>query len=454
LSVGTHTISFRVRDNDGEWSSTDTQPLTINNVKASAHIDLISPNSTTEGENVRFKGSGSEVRGTIQAYKWESSIDGEFSNLEDFNYNSLSPGNHIIYFSVQDDEGQWSTSVTEVLFINRKPTATIVSITPETGIVGQTIEFIGDGFDDDGTIENYTWEIQSSTDVYHFHLQSFSFSDFPEGIYTINFKVSDDHDEWSNVTSLFLKIKSENTPPVINLNAPTDGTTIITVQPTLQWSAEDVDQGDTLTFAIFMDTNENPSTQVLENATTKSFSTENLTEGVTYYWKVVADDGIDQTTSEIWAFYVNKKPVASIIAESTSFREGEKISFDASGSTDEDGTLIAYNFIFGDGSNTGWIETPIVEHVFTSVGNYIVEVQVRDNTSAASTNSAKWSIQVIAQPPDNSDDDGNDIMGFSPVVIIGFLILIVIIGIFGVSHVMTRNLLNLKRKGGGKNGNS
>ncbi len=71
------------------------------------------------------------------------------------------------------------------------------------------------------------------------------------------------------------------------------------------------------------------------------------------------------------------------------------VLFDASGSTDEDGEITQYIFIFGDGTRVE-STSPTVTHTYAAAGQYDVLLNVRDddgNGGAAST-----SITVVAEP--------------------------------------------------------
>ncbi|MFA7247519.1 MAG: hypothetical protein WC169_10150, partial [Dehalococcoidia bacterium] len=46
----------------------------------SAYIDLISPSSLAWGQEVSFTGHGTAPSGSITAYRWRSSIDGDLSS--------------------------------------------------------------------------------------------------------------------------------------------------------------------------------------------------------------------------------------------------------------------------------------------------------------------------------------------------------------------------------------
>jgi hypothetical protein len=76
--------------------------------KPAAYIDLISPSSLAWGEEVNFTGHGTVPAGTVTAYRWRSSVDGDLSAQSAFSTKTLSPGKHIVLFSVQDSAGNWS----------------------------------------------------------------------------------------------------------------------------------------------------------------------------------------------------------------------------------------------------------------------------------------------------------------------------------------------------------
>ena len=79
FSVGNHTISFRVQDNDGEWSSWSTAELYIYpNAPPVGTIDSIEPSPAEKGDEVTFNGTGSDSDGTIVNYEWDFDGDGEF----------------------------------------------------------------------------------------------------------------------------------------------------------------------------------------------------------------------------------------------------------------------------------------------------------------------------------------------------------------------------------------
>ena len=81
------------------------------NQPPTAYIDSISPTDASVGETVIFDGHGTDADGTVVAYRWRSSLDGDLSAKASFDTSSLSVGEHTIYLKVQDNTGGWSEEV-------------------------------------------------------------------------------------------------------------------------------------------------------------------------------------------------------------------------------------------------------------------------------------------------------------------------------------------------------
>ena len=86
----------------------------------------------------------------------------------------------------------------------------------------------------------------------------------------------------------------------------------------------------------------------------------------------------DYTLTAVFVEDVHVPPVAFF----TYSPLGEVVTFDASGSSDTDGTIVSYFWDFGDG-NTGSGMT--VTHTYTTQGNYTATLTVTDNDGATDT---------------------------------------------------------------------
>jgi hypothetical protein len=126
LSEGEHIITFKVQDNKGKWSAPVTEPLVVGNVPPVAFIDSISPNPALTGQTVTLTGHGEDSDGTIEAYQWHSSIDGNLSDEASFTTNLLSIGAHTITFTVYDNNGVASVPVNRTLAVQNLVSDTII----------------------------------------------------------------------------------------------------------------------------------------------------------------------------------------------------------------------------------------------------------------------------------------------------------------------------------------
>ncbi len=168
LSSGSHTITFKVKDNDNEWSSVKTYSSQIvvssPSQKPTASITLPITSTFTYGDEIEFYGFGNDPDGgQIQGYQWRSSLDGIIGGSKSFKKSDLRVGQHTIYFKVRDDEGEWSNEVTKTLTIeadqspeNNNPIADASG--PYSGYVNESITFDGsDSFDPDDDTLTFHW---------------------------------------------------------------------------------------------------------------------------------------------------------------------------------------------------------------------------------------------------------------------------------------------------------
>jgi parallel beta-helix repeat protein len=202
LSIGTHTIYFKVMDNASAWSTEKTASIIINspvNHAPIAYIDEITPNPVKQREAVLFRGHGTDEDGSIIAYKWLSSKDGIISTASSFSKTNLSVGTHTIYFQVKDNT-EWSPQVIRTLVVeknsssgnpdNQAPIADVGG--PYQGIVNGAIMFDGAGsFDEEGAIVGY-WNFgdnSSGTGLSPTHVYT------SPGTYSVTLTVTDEDGE-------------------------------------------------------------------------------------------------------------------------------------------------------------------------------------------------------------------------------------------------------------------
>jgi len=238
LSVGHHTISYKVQDNNGAWSEEARLALVVLNQPPTAIIDSISPNPAMEGEKVSFSGHGEDVGG-ISEYRWYSSIDGYLSGQASFATSNLSVGTHTIYFGVTDDYGSWSEEYAQMTLtiVNTPPTAYIDSISPDPAYEGDRVTITGHGEDiGGGTIVAYEW--------YQYHGYppfatgtSCEYDCYFVGTRTIYFRVQDNNGAWSDY--LPVNIVSNNVIPTAVIDSISPNPAVVGEEITFSGHGED-----------------------------------------------------------------------------------------------------------------------------------------------------------------------------------------------------------------------
>lgn len=94
---------------------------------------------------------------------------------------------------------------------------------------------------------------------------------------------------------------------------------------------------------------------------------------------------------------INSPPVASFARTPSSGEAPLNVSFNASASSDPDGSIVSYAWNFGDGGSGAGVA---VTHTYTSTGTYTARLTVTDNDG--DDDSATQTIQVSAAPVANT----------------------------------------------------
>lgn len=100
----------------------------------------------------------------------------------------------------------------------------------------------------------------------------------------------------------------------------------------------------------------------------------------------VTDDE-SQTASKTGIVDVRQRPVASFNFSPIDLLEDDLVTFDASTSSADGGTIVSYEWDFGDGSPHVIVTYPITTHTYTTYGTYTVTLNVTDSEGKWDTES-------------------------------------------------------------------
>ena len=132
---------------------------------------------------------------------------------------------------------------------------------------------------------------------------------------------------------------------------------------------------------------------------------------------VVTDDDGATFTAVLTSVQVavNKAPKAALKASATTGKAPFLVTFDASRSSDSDGTIASYTFTFGDGSSVTTSDS-VVSHTYVSAGKYTAGVVSTDNGGAASS-PATAGVEAKANKPPTAAFRAQPSAGTAPLVV-------------------------------------
>ena len=138
----------------------------------------------------------------------------------------------------------------------------------------------------------------------------------------------------------------------------------------------------------------------------------------TYTVKLTVKDNDGNTSSTTKTIQVTPPavvpPTASFTANVTSGEAPLVVGFNASGSSDSDGSITGYAWNFGDGSNGNG---RTASHTYTKAGTYIVKLTVTDNDGNISSTTKTIQVTPPAIVPPTASFTANVTSGEAPLVV-------------------------------------
>ncbi len=346
------------------------------------------PYAGSEDVAIVFDGSGSsDPDGDPLSYAWDfgdGATGAGISPIHAYPYG----GTFNVTLTVADGQGGADTDSTTVTLaeVNDQPVAAPGG--PYGGSVGVPIAFDGSGSFDpdnqDGTTANdqtlaYMWNFgdgATGSGVNPSHAYSGA------GDYTVSLVVNDGAADSSPATTTASVVDD---PPIVNdVTVSGDEDTVIAWTP----SASDPN-GDPLTCSIVTPPGSG-SASVDSNCAAGTYTPgANFNGSVSFTYR--ASDGTSDSNAAtvfITVNPVNDPPVASFTYACVDLT----CDFDASPSSDLDGSIVSYAWDFGDGSSSGIT----VNHTFSESGTYTVILSVSDNGGSGDTQAQTVSVSAPA----------------------------------------------------------
>lgn len=362
--AGTFAVVLVVQDNAGN-RGTATQTVSVSEGNSPTASFVYSPANPAENETIYFNASQStDPDGTIESFDWDFG-DGTTGKGETVTHKYGSSGSYTVLLKVTDDDGNIDTaSQTVSIGDNQNPVASFF-YTPSSPVVNQVIQFNAtESHDPDGTIVSYQWEFGDGTPAAAGVLVNHYFSSI--GTYTVYLRVTDDSGNMDSATQS-VTVSDNKSPTASFVYSPTSPE----INSPVHFNASDsTDPDGTITSWKwdFGDRGHGSGEEV--NHTYADAGT------YTVVLEVTDDSGNTDSVSKTITISDSGMPIASFTFSPGNPTTSTSIAFDASGSNDPDGNIVSWFWNFDDGT-TGSGET--VNHQYSSIGNYTVELIVVDD---------------------------------------------------------------------------
>lgn len=237
LSIGTHTLTFTVTDNDTATASDTVIITVVGNVPPVANAGA--DQTVNLGDTVTLNGSGSsDSDGSIASHVWyEGGV--QMGSGQILTLTNLTAGTHTFTLIVIDDDGE-SNSDTVVIRVNEPP---IANAGPDQNItLGDTLTLDGTGSSDDFNSITYAWT--ESTLPLNLSGATSTTTIATAGTYTITLTVTDDNGLTDTDT---LTVRVNTSPVVEDMNF----TMIRDTSVTFELNATDADGDTIVSYPVF-----------------------------------------------------------------------------------------------------------------------------------------------------------------------------------------------------------
>ncbi|MEZ4417585.1 MAG: PKD domain-containing protein [Gemmatimonadota bacterium] len=350
-AAGTYSVSLTVTDDDG---ATHTLVQTVSPTPANQAPTAAFTSSCTDLD-CTFTDGSTDVDGTVVAWSWTFG-DGGTSTAQSPTHTYSAAGTYSVTLMVTDDDGATHAVVQSVTPTapNQAPTAAFASACTDLDCT-----FTDGSTDVDGAVVSWAWDFgDGGTSTAQNPAHTYAVA----GTYSVSLMVTDDGGATHAVVQSVSPTPPNQAPTAAFTSACTDLDCTFTDGSTdadgtvVAWSWA---FGDGATATV-----QNPS-HTYAAAGTYSVS---LT--------VTDDDGATHTVVQ------SASPTAPNQAPTAAFTFGctaLDCTF-ADGSTDVDGTVVAWSWAFGDGA-TATVQNP--SHTYAAAGTYSVSLTVTDDDGAS-----------------------------------------------------------------------
>jgi len=346
-----------------------------------------SPGYPVRSETVVFNASGSyDPDGLITSYVWDFG-DGNITIVTTriVSHVYADVGNYTVVLDVTDND-YLTNATSRTVRVRAYPVADFIWSPSEPEVYKPATFDASSSIPDGGVIVSYEWDfgdgnITTGSDPIIVH----NYSTF--GYYTVTLNVTDSEGLWDIKSETLKVIAPPKADFVWSPTIPRENETV-----TFNASISVPNGGIIALYEWDFGDGTPPLFRMNYPIATHQFTTcGNYTVTLT----VTDSEYLNDTVSKIIA--IGASPNASFTWFPEHPQTHETITFNASMSNPNGGTIISYEWNFGDG-NVTTVTDPIVSHYYTTLGDYIVTLNVTDNEGLWDTESNTVSVVAAVGP--------------------------------------------------------
>ena len=393
---GIYGVKFLAMDTAGSWD-VDTVPVLVNAVEPKNTAPMadvqVSPGEESGDfpHTVNFDASGSDdpdAGDSIVRYWWDLDGDGLYNGTTDdptYTYTYPAAGAYTAKMKVEDTHGATDTATVQINVSvpgNDSPVADLAA-TPTSGDLPLTVAFDASGSSDtDGSIVSFEWDFENdgvydgygtSNTVNHTYTTA--------GVHTAKVRVTDDAGAQATDTVGVTVSVPGNDTPVASLVANPAGI-YVPASVSLDASGSSDPDGSIILYEWDF---ENDGIYDCYGGIASTSYTYTLPGVHTAKVRVTDNSGAQDVSTADFTLnvYNNLDPDADISATPTSGITPFDVGFDATGSSDSDGSIVRYDWDFdGDGNYELYDGGDSPTWTYTTYGTHTAKVRVTDDDGA------------------------------------------------------------------------
>lgn len=384
-------LTLRSGDFTAYWDNVSVSQVNNDNTVPTSEFQY-TPENPTPAEEITFDASGSnDPDGSITGYSWDLNGDGSYTKSgETVSHEYDDSGEYSVSLRVTDNDGATdvSSKTVSVESPDQDPIARVETSSRSVEVREDITFDASESKDPDGQIEQYRWDFADGTTETAGETVKHAY-DSP-GEYNVRLTVTDT-DGNSDSTGTTVSVSRGNEKPSVSLDVESDNPVVGT---TVTFDGSQSSDPDGSISAYQWDFNGDGTQDATGQQVEYTYEDPgNYTVTLT----VVDNEGASVTRERQITVDEpeNKPPTARFDVSTSSPRVGDPIRFDATTSTDPDGTIEEYRWDFnGDGTRdtTG----RRVEHAYDSPGEYTITLTVVDDEGE--TSSSRGQVTVSESP--------------------------------------------------------